>query len=277
MSTKNGRLSRRAFVVQSSVTALAAAMPSMLAAQTEFPIDLKAIDQQQAGIPGRDTLLKFNKYGSPKPFAGNTVISHLPVQCAMRDAMAALHNELATSALRPKLGLTSVDSYHMTVFPGANDLDRTIYGWPKYVPLDATMEECNHAVGERMKAVQLKCKLPLRVRVDIPATLNYFSACTLRMVPVNPEENAKLRSVRDQLADVFGFRTIDHDQYAFHITMSYQIEKFTLDEQTKYRQILRKYLRNIVEAEPILELGEPEFCVFSDMFRFEPKTLLACS
>jgi hypothetical protein len=205
------------------------------------------------------------------------VICHLPVQCAMRDAMVALHEELAASALRPKLGLTSTDSYHMTVFPGANDLDRTAYGWPKYVPLDATIEECNRSVGERMAAAKLNCRLPLRVRVDLPATLNYFSACTLRMAPANSEENAKLRSVRDQLVEVYGFRTKDHDQYTFHITMSYQLAQFTQGEQVTYRKILREHLRRIVAAEPVLELGEPEYCVFPDMFRFEPKMLLACS
>ena len=285
MSTQNRRLSRRAFVVQSSVAALSAALPLTLTAETgiqslpkaDTPIDLKAIDAQQEKIPNRDTLLKFNNDGSPKAFAGNTVICHLPVQCAMRDAMIGLHDELVASALRPKLGLTSVDSYHMTVFPGSNDLDRTIYGWPKYLSLNATMEECNRVVGERMRAAQLQCKLPLRVRLDLPDTLNYFSACTLRMVPATREDNAKLRSVRDQLAEIFGFRTKDHDQYTFHITMSYQLDKFTSEEQTKYRQILRENMRRIVEAEPVLELGEPEFCTFSDMFRFEPKTLLACS
>jgi hypothetical protein len=115
------------------------------------------------------------------------------------------------------------------------------------------------------------------MRVDVPDTLNYFTACTLRMIPATQEENAKLRVVRDQLAEVFGFRTKDHDQYTFHITMSYQLDKLTPGEQVKYRQILRGHIRHIVEAEPVIEIGEPEFCTFPDMFRFEPKVLLACS
>jgi hypothetical protein len=280
MSTLHRQMSRRAFVLQSSAASVAAALPGRLIAQGDAPmnalIDVDAIQQQARKIPNRDTLLKFNKDGSPRPFAGNTVISHLPVQCAMRDAMVALHQELAASALRPKLGLTSTDSYHMTVFPGANDLDRKLYGWPRYVPLDARIEECNRAVGERMTMAKLTCGLPLRVRVDVPATLNYFSACTLRMVPATSEENAKLRSVRDQLAELYGFRTKDHDQYAFHITMAYQLAPFTQAEQVAYRKILREHLHHIVAAESILELGEPEYCVFPDMFRFEPQTLLAC-
>lgn len=281
MSIVNVRSSRRAFLLQASVLTAAAALPGVLVAQSDpaldAPIDIEAIEQQAAKIPNRDTLLKFNPDGTRRPFAGNTVICHLPVQCALRDAMVPLHQELAATPFRNKLGLTSTDSYHMTVFPGANDQDRTTYGWPSYVPLNATIEQCNQAVGERMQAAHLPCRLPLRVRVDVPATLNYFAACTLRMVPADREENTKLRALRDQLAKVYGFRTKDHDQYTFHITMSYQTARFTAQDQAAYRQILRAHLRHIVAAAPVLELGEPEYCVFPDMSRFEPKTLLACS
>ncbi len=281
MCVVNMRSNRRAFLLQASAMTVVAALPAALVAQADAPldapIDMGAIEQQAAKIPNRDTLLKFNTDGTRKPFAGNTVICHLPAQCEMRDAMVRLHEELAEAPFRHKLGLTSPDSYHMTVFPGANDQDRTVYGWPSYVPLDATMEGCNQAVRERMEAAQLHCRLPLRMRVDVPATLNYFTACTLRMTPANREENAKLRAVRDQLAGVYGFRTKDHDQYTFHITMSYQTARFTEQEQMEYRRILRAHLRQIVAAAPVLELGQPEYCVFPDMFRFEPKTLLSCS
>jgi hypothetical protein len=281
MNLVDARSNRRDFLLRVSALGVASALPSRLAAQSDnpldAPIDLKSIERQAAHIPGGDTLLKFNPDGTPRPFAGNTVICHLPVQCAMRDAMVPLHDELAGSPLVHKLGLTSTDSYHMTVFPGANDLGRDLSGWPSYVPLDATIEECNRLVGERMAAAQFHCKLPVRVRVDVPETLNYFAACTMRMIPADAAENAKLRKLRDELAGVYGFRTKDHDQYAFHMTMSYQIGRFTGEEQAMYRRILRAHLRRIVAAAPVLELGEPEYCVFPDMFRFEPKVLLACS
>jgi hypothetical protein len=280
MSVVHVGASRRAFLFQLSALGIASAMPAGLAAQgttaIDGPIDLKSIEEQASAIPSADALLKFQLNGTRKPFAGNTVICHLPVQCAMRDAMVPLHEELARSPLVHKLGLTSTDSYHMTVFPGANDQGRSVYGWPSYVPLDATIEECNRLVGERMAAAQFHCRLPLRVRVDVAMTLNYFSACTLRMVPVDAEENAKLRSLRDQLADVYGFRTKGHDEYVFHITMSYQMARFTAQEQVAYRRILRTHLERIVRAAPVLELAEPEYCVFPDMFRFEPVKLLVC-
>ena len=262
---------RRQFVIQSSAfTAAAGLSPSMLG-QTPAPT------APTPTIPSRDTQLKFNSDGTRRPFAGNTVICHLTAQSVMRDAMVALRDELAVAPFCHKLGLTSPDSYHMTIFPGANDLSRTATGWPLYVPFDAPIEECNRLVGERMAKVRLNCELPLRVRIDQAATLAYHTACTMRMVPLDSAENAKLRHIRDTLADVYGFRLQDHDQYEFHITMSYQVATFSAQEHTLYREMLKTHLKSIVEAAPTVELGVPEYCIFPDMFRFNPQKLLACS
>lgn len=228
-------------------------------------------------IPTTDTTLKFNSSGAPRPFAGNTVICHLPVQCAMRDAMLAFHQELAAAPFRRKLGLTSTESYHMTVFSGANDLRRDLTGWPSYVPPEAPIEQCSRLVGERMDKARLAGKLPLRVRVDQTATVGYPVAATLRLVPADDAEDRNIRSIRDQLAEVYGFRQKDHDTYGLHMTMSYQIAPFTAAEQTAYRAMLKKHTAAILAAQPVLELGMPEFCTFADMFRFDPQTLIRVS
>jgi hypothetical protein len=261
-------IDRRAFLAQTSAFAACSLVSSNLFSQ---PLST------EPQIPNRDTSLKFNSDGTRRPFAGNTVICHLPVQCAMRDAMLELYNAMEQSSFRHKLGLTSTDSYHMTIFPGANDQDRSVSGWPSYVPANAPIEVCSRMVGERMEKIRLKCELPLRVRIDQTATTDFHTACSLRMEPVDHEENAKLRSIRDLLGDVYGFRLKDHAAYRFHITMSYQMAPFLPEERNDYRELLGRYLKRIVEAQPVLELGNPEYCTFPDMFRFETKKLLVCS
>ena len=271
MSDSKNATTRRTFLMQASAFSAAAGLPSALLAQASTP------EKSAQALPNRDTQLKFNPDGTRRPFAGNTVICHLPVQSAMRDAMVAFHDELVVAPFHHKLGPTSTDSYHMTIFPGANDLSRKATGWPSYVPFDATIDECNRLVGERMAKAHLACELPLRVRIDQAHTLSYTTACSMRMVPVDAAENAKLRAVRDTLAEVYGFRLKDHDEYEFHITMSYQVAPFSPQEQAAYREMLNTHLKRIVEASPIVELGVPEYCTFPDMFRFNLQKLLACS
>ncbi|SEF72965.1 hypothetical protein SAMN05421819_0972 [Bryocella elongata] len=262
-------MTRRSFLLQASAASSATMLSATLLAKAQAP--------QAANIPNRDTVLKFNPDGTPRHFAGNTVICHLLSQCVLRDVMVELHEAMKTSSFKSKLGLTSTDSYHMTVFPGANDLARNVYGWPSYVPADATIERCNEMVGERIAAARFHCELPLRMRIDASATSNYSTALSLRLVPVDDAENRKLRALRDELAEVFGFRTKDHATYQFHMTMSYQIGAFTAREQSDYRAMIGAYAPRMVKAAPVLELACPEYCTFEDMFRFEPRKLLACS
>ena len=267
---------RRGFVKAGTAAAGLALLPTRYSAgQTTSVHTAPATLSNQS--PTQDTTLKFSPDGAVQPFAGNTVICHMPAQCAMRDVMAEFHNKLEASSFHGRLGLTTVDSYHMTIFPGANDKGRKASGWPSYVPLNASIEECNALVEKRMQAVRLHCQLPFRVAVDIPATLSYARACTLRMKAVDSIEEAKLRSVRDQLAQVYGFRLLDHASYAFHITMSYQVAAFDERQAKEFETMRADYVRKIVAAQPVLELGNPEYCTFQDMFRFEPKLLLNCT
>jgi hypothetical protein len=175
LSFINTRFSRRDFLIQKSAISAAAILPVDLSAQAGTQLESAKVNQPAAKIPYRDTVLKFNPDGTRRPFAGNTVICHLPVQSVMRDAMVSLHNDLKRASYYPKLGLTSTDSYHMTIFPGANDQDRSVSGWPSYVPMDAPIEICNRMVGERMakSASQLRTSAARACRSGADSQLRY--------------------------------------------------------------------------------------------------------
>lgn len=268
MSHSNNFCDRRSFLFLSSAFSMTAALPSSLIAQVTSDAD------PSHRIPTRDTILKFNSDGSRRAFAGNTVICHLPQQTHVHDAIAALGDALRTSPFSTKLGMLPSESYHMTIFPGANDQGRTPDGWPSDIPFNASIQDCNRIIGERMKQFRLECALPLRVVVDVPRTLNYGWACSLRMSPADKEESTKLRVIRDRRSDVYRFRTKDHASYEFHITLAYQMASFTSQQQAQYQTLLEKHLPVIAAAKPVIELGIPEFCTFDDMYRFEIQTLL---
>jgi hypothetical protein len=98
----------------------------------------------------KDASLKFTSDGTRRPFAGNTIICHLPQQSKVRDEAAVLGDALRSSTFAHRLGILPSESYHMTVFSGPNDQDRTVYGWPADIPIDVSMSECNRIIGERI-------------------------------------------------------------------------------------------------------------------------------
>lgn len=226
-------------------------------------------------IPTADTRLKFNPDGTRRPFRGNTVICHMQPQGATRDAVERLAADLRRSTVLPKIALLPTASYHMTVYPGANDQGRDVTGWPSDLPADASMDQCNRTLIERMRRFHLQCGLPLRMKVDVEKTIGNPRASTLRMVGADADEEEKIRTVRDRLVEVFGFRDAKHDEYGFHITLAYQLKSFTQAEQREYRALLERNVPLIAASAPVFEFGNPEFCTFPDMFRYDVQVLLA--
>jgi len=273
MHQDNDRYTRRDFLQQSSATAVGALLSTgcAFAARQISSKDSAPLDPRS---PASDTGMKFFPDGRRRPFAGNTGICHLPQQCVFRDAVTTLGDELRSSSIAYKLGILPAESYHMTIFPGANDQGRSTWGWPSDIPMDASISECNRIIGERMAHFRLMCEVPLRVRLDIQRTLEGVRASTLRMSPADEAENKKLRTLRDRLAEAYRFRAKDHDSYGFHITVSYQMRPFTPEEQSIYNNILRKHVTKISAAAPVLELGLLTYCTFEDMYRFEIRKLL---
>ena len=264
--------SRRNFLTQSMMAAGAALGAHVLGAHAEGQSENS---MSAAKIPTRDTELKFFPDGRLRAFKGNTVICHLQPQGILRDAVSNLAVELEKLSSHRKIAVLPSESFHMTVYPGANDQDREITGWPSDLPMTASIEECSRAIEARMSQFRLQCELPIRMKVDRAATIANYRASTLRLVGADDEEEKKIRAIRDRLVDVYHFKDSHHDAYGFHMTLGYQLQPFTAAEQQEYRKLYEHHVPLIIEASPVVEFGNPEFCTFPDMHRFDVRKLLA--
>jgi hypothetical protein len=214
---------------------------------------------------------KFDADGRVHPFAGNTILWHLPQQgpdSAAFDAVLDIYREAPSLSFARKITLTPPSSYHVTLFVGANDQDRVPGHWPATVPLDCPMEKCDHLLGDRLRQLRLNQSSPFFFRVDMREPPAGAGPITIRLLPRDETENGRLRSVRDQLSQTLGIRHADHDDYFFHITVAYQIDWLTAEEQAEYRFALRRWTEAIRDRSPAITLGAPEFCTLGDMFAF---------
>lgn len=225
----------------------------------------------QGTVP-RNVGRKFHANGQVRPFAGSTIIAHLPQQdrgFATFDAFLDIYRELPGHVFTPKLALLPTSSYHMTIFSGPTDQDRDRSPWPADLDKSAPIEACTRLMAERLKGFRLDCALPLRMRIDTAYASGNVSPVTIHLQPLDAQEAHKLRHLRDRLADTLNIRTADHDAYRFHITIAYQIAWFTSDEQEAFRRALEAWRGRLFRSCPVIEFGAPEFCVFRDMFAFQ--------
>ena len=255
------RQSRRGFLLAAGLGAAASGALAQTPPRRDRPKDV-----------GR----KFMADGRVRPFAGNTIISHLPQQgdgYAVFDRLLDIYRDLPGHAFARKITALPTSSYHMTIFGGANDQGRQPGLWPADVPLDAPIARCNALLAARLRALRMGVEPPFRMVVDDRTPADKVSPITLHLRAADDAEAVKLRQVRDRIAETLKIRAPDHDRYQFHITIGYQIDWFTPAEQAEYAAALAKWRRALGSV--VFTFGAPEYCVFEDMFAFRREFALA--
>lgn len=222
---------------------------------------------------------KFAADGRVLPFAGNTIICHLPQQGEHSDAFDALldiYRALPGEGWARKMTALPPSSWHMTIFGGANDKERRYPLWPAGLPLDLPMAECDRILGERLRGFSLGADAPpYRMRVNPEAPPASETPLTMRLLPADGDTETRLRRLRDRLSALLGIRAPDQDSYRFHITLGYQIAALTPQEDAAWRQALARWKAEVTRRVPVITLGAPEYCVLADMFAFKRQFYLA--
>jgi hypothetical protein len=215
---------------------------------------------------------KFDAEGRVMPFVGNTIICHLPQQgpgSEFFDGLLDIYRALPRQVFSGKITPLPPSSYHMTIFGGANDPYRQPGLWPADLPLDLPIAECGRILGERLKAFDLECALPIRMRIDRAEPPASERPLTIRLEPLDAAETIKLRRLRARLSKVLGIAIQEPDAYRFHVTLAYLWRWLTPDEDRAFRASLAGWRARLAKACPVLERGAPEYCLLDDMFAFK--------
>lgn len=227
---------------------------------------------------GQTTLLaeagrKFSLAGRVLPFAGNTIICHVPQQGEHSEAFDALldiFRAMPGESWMRKVAALPPSSYHMTVFGGADDKDRRYPLWPADMPLDLPMATCNEILARRLRAFRLGPDVPpYRMRVDTGDPSSAEAPLTIRLKSADQDTEGRLRRLRDRLSVATGIRDPGHDRFHFHVTLGYQVAELSTQEAEDFRTTLTRWKSDIAARAPVIELGAPEFCLLADMFAFK--------
>jgi len=217
-----------------------------------------------SGVP-----TKFDPDGNVQHFPGNTIISHLspsePGSSELYESLLVLHDKLKSSHLSHLYTLLPPSSWHMTVLEGVCDKVRNPGRWPDDLSVDTSLEDCTSLYKERLSSFDLQCDPPYRLTIIKFKPLN-TAAIGVHIEPSTPEENVRLRRLRDRLSKLLHIRAKNHKTYVFHLSVAYML-RFLTEEQDKE---LTKLLVDHFEGMPkSVCVGPPEFCTFENMCAFK--------
>ncbi len=113
-------------------------------------------------------------------------------------------------------------------FGTANDKARRYPLWPAGVPLELPMADCDRILAS---GYVHSVSATRQGRTGCGSTWSRHPPArpplTVRLLPADDAMEARLRRLRDRLAEVTGIREPDHDRYRFHITLAYQVAPLT--------------------------------------------------
>lgn len=197
---------------------------------------------------------------------GNTVVSHVVPGSATEAALIRVRGRLEALPFAGRFAWTPAESWHMTVFQGTIEGRRADSFWPAGMDFDAPIEETTRVLDARLEGFVPAEPFAVKLVEVTPLGLVVAGA--------TPEDEQRLRALRDRLAEAFGYRHPDHDHYTFHVTLAYVKEWLPADAEETYLPVLEAIGGDFAAEIPVLELAPPAFCSFRDMNLFTPVRML---
>lgn len=213
---------------------------------------------------------KFTEKGKVLPFAGNTIICHLPQQGSNSghfNVLLDFYRSAPWTAFGRKTAFLPPSSYHVTILDGVCDVHRTTEKWPRSLRNDVAFEECNSVVANRIKSTSLPAAFEVSMNVAGEIDAELGNTLRIPLAPVTGLHAKKIEELRLALASAIGISA--KHPYEFHITLGYLTQPLSDDEQEAARECLSVTRNEIASLSESLLLGYPEFCTFEDMFAFK--------
>ena len=203
---------------------------------------------------------RYGRRGGFLPEPGNTIVCHLGKGSATQALLVAARERYLDMPEAERFLFTPITSLHMTLFKGVIEYRRKPRFWPDDMPLETPIEDMTEIMAARLEGFSTLDPFQVTVKTAKPSGL---------VVEGKAESDRRaMKAWRDALARLLGDRHPDHDDYAFHITFAYVIERLSDAALPAWQAMLDEVTAEIQRAAPVLELRPPAFCSFEDMNHF---------
>lgn len=213
---------------------------------------------------------KFYPDGRVRLFPGNTVIAFGDsADCNAYMQARWVQARLLELPCADKFTLLPASSFHMTIIQLICDQARRAEHWSSRMPLETPLAVMDQFFIQTVPAVPA----PTNFRMTFQRLQVGAVGMSIRLSPADESTAAALQAYRDAVADITGVRFPDHDTYAFHISLAYQIQHLTPAEQPAFAEFVQQVNAHLNRAFGLFDSGPPVLTFFDDMFQFVPVKL----
>ncbi|RFB89684.1 hypothetical protein B5K11_21655 [Rhizobium leguminosarum bv. trifolii] len=203
---------------------------------------------------------RYRKVGGFLPEAGNTIVCHIEKGSRTQAVLIEARDKYLAMPEARQFLFTPISSLHMTLFEGTIETRRRQDCWPVDLPLETPIDDMTELMAARLEGFSMAAPFKVAVVGARPSGL---------LVDGATENDRKvMRAWRDAFADLLGYRQPNHEDYRFHMTFSYPIERLEDEALPRWQAMLDEVAEDVRRTAPVFELMPPAFCVFEDMNHF---------
>jgi len=227
---------------------------------TTFSPELLLYSKRHNPTPPVHLGSRYRKVGGFLPEAGNTIVCHLEKGSQTQTALIEAREKYLAMPEAPQFLFTPISSIHMTLFEGVIETRRRQDSWPGDLPLDTPIEDMTALMAARLEGFSMFDPFKVAIVDARPSGLLVDGA--------TENDRRVMCAWRNALADLLGYRQPSHEEYKFHMTFAYAIERLEDEALPRWQAMLDEVADDIRRKAPVLELTPPAFCVFEDMNHF---------
>ncbi|MBB2694245.1 UNVERIFIED_ORG: hypothetical protein GGI63_005123 [Rhizobium esperanzae] len=227
---------------------------------TTFSPELLAYSKTHNPIPPAHLGSRYRKVGGFLPEAGNTIVCHIEKGSQTLTALIEARETYLAMPEAAQFLFTPISSLHMTLFEGLIETRRRQDCWPGDLPLETPIDDMTALMAARLAGFSMAEPFKVAVVEARPSGLLVDGA--------TEKDRRVMRAWRNAFADLLGYRQPNHEDYKFHVTFAYPIERLEDEALPRWQAMLDDVADEIRRKTPVFELTPPAFCVFEDMNHF---------
>ncbi|RUM09768.1 DUF1868 domain-containing protein [Rhizobium chutanense] len=203
---------------------------------------------------------RYRKIGGFLPEAGNTIVCHVEKGSQTQAVLIEARETYLAMPEAQQFLFTPISSLHMTLFEGIIETRRRKNAWPGDLPLETPIDDMTALMAARLEGFRVADPFAVAVVEARPSGLLVDG--------VTEKDRRIMRAWRNAFADLLGYRQPNHEDYKFHMTFGYPIERLEDEALPRWQAMLTDVAEDIRRKAPVFELMPPAFCVFEDMNHF---------
>jgi hypothetical protein len=212
---------------------------------------------------GNSVGLKFDTNGDVLQFEGNTIISLLDHNTEVFRKAVLIRNDLEKMKISKCVTFLPDESLHMTVIEGVCDKVREKNYWTSLFPLDVKLTEIDKEFENKFVKIS---PFP-KVLMSFYSFLVEGGIC-ISLKPSSEEDKNKIEKWRDEVSDVLGLKFPNHNNYGFHISLAYGIEKPNEIQLVEFQDYMKAFELKYKNSHFEFEVPNPNLTYFNNMLFF---------